>query len=221
MALSEGTGEIEGKVAAVRERKQGLRLRGSCSLVVQRRRRKKKTRGASLVGGKSVLLLTCPSGHGKRNTVREDPGESDGSVRRLANKLFPPQKAWILLVTTSPLYPLSPLAGRWARPLPGLLPPSSIMSTTMRSSSLKPRKNNAKRSAKPSAAVQRRVRYRDKNQQVVGRRDGTARGRDVAAAFRGCPCRGERIEYYFWACWMDVKKGSSSSRRSSPQRVGR
>ena len=157
MALSEGTGEIEGKVAAVRERKQGLRLRGSCSLVVQRRRRKKKTRGASLVGGKSVLLLTCPSGHGKRNTVREDPGESDGSVRRLANKLFPPQKAWILLVTTSPLYPLSPLAGRWARPLPGLLPPSSIMSTTMRSSSLKPRKNNAKRSAKPSAAVQRRV----------------------------------------------------------------
>ena len=105
MALSEGTGEIEGKVAAVRERKQGLRLRGSCSLVVQRRRRKKKTRGASLVGGKSVLLLTCPSGHGKRNTVREDPGESDGSVRRLANKLFPPQKAWILLVTTSPLYP--------------------------------------------------------------------------------------------------------------------
>ena len=72
-ALREGTGEREGKVAAVRERKQGLRRRGSCSLVLQRRRRKRLERRSS--GGKSALLLTCPSGHGKRNTEREDPGE--------------------------------------------------------------------------------------------------------------------------------------------------
>jgi hypothetical protein len=117
----------------------------------------KKTRRASLVGGKSVLLLTCPSGHGKRNTVREDPGESDGSVRRLANKLFPPQKERILLVTTSPL---SSLTSRGKVGTPSPRPSSSLFyhfNMTMRSSPLKPRKNNAKRSAKPSAAVQRRV----------------------------------------------------------------
>ena len=103
------------------------------------------------------MLLTCPSGHGKRNTVREDPGESDGSVRRLANKLFPPQKEWILLVTTSPL---SSLTSRGKVGTPSPRPSSSLFyhfNMTMRSSPLKPRKNNAKRSAKPSAAVQRRV----------------------------------------------------------------
>ena len=79
-ALREGTGEREGKVAAVRERKQGLRRRGSCSLVLQRRRRKRLERRSS--GGKSALLLTCPSGHGKRNTEREREGESESERER-------------------------------------------------------------------------------------------------------------------------------------------
>ncbi len=101
------------------------------------------------------MLLTCPSGHGKRNTGREDPGE--WLLRRLVSKLFPP-RAWRLLVTTSPLYPQSSSRGKVGTPSSRLS--SSLfhhVNMTMRSSPLKPRKNNAKRSAKPSAAAQRRV----------------------------------------------------------------
>ena len=49
-ALREGTGEREGKVAAVRERKPGLRLRGSCSCAAAAKKEEEKdSRGASLV----------------------------------------------------------------------------------------------------------------------------------------------------------------------------